>query len=76
MSFNIFDSATRNSIRISNFLSDEILENIKHETKIGGATLTKLLGTSAWYAPGAAVSSIVQSIACDQHKMFPCSALL
>ena len=72
----LISKATRNSIRISNFLSDDILENIKQETKIGGATLTKLLGTSAWYAPGAAVSSIVQSIACDQHKMFPCSALL
>ena len=72
----LISKATRNSIRISNFLSDKILENIKQETKIGGATLTKLLGTSAWYAPGAAVSSIVQSIACDQHKMFPCSALL
>ncbi|HAX14333.1 MAG TPA: malate dehydrogenase, partial [Leeuwenhoekiella sp.] len=42
----------------------------------GGATLTKLLGTSAWYAPGAAVSGLVQAIACDQKKMFPCSALL
>ena len=72
----LISKATRNSIRISNFLSDKILENIKQETKIGGATLTKLLGTSAWYAPGAAVSSIVHSIACDQHKMFPCSALL
>ena len=72
----LISKATRNSIRISNFLSEKILENIKQETKIGGATLTKLLGTSAWYAPGAAVSSIVQSIACDQHKMFPCSALL
>ena len=72
----LISKATRNSIRISNFLSEEILENIKQETKIGGATLTKLLGTSAWYAPGAAVSSIVQSIACNQHKMFPCSALL
>ena len=72
----LISKATRNSIRISNFLSNEILENIKQETKIGGATLTKLLGTSAWYAPGAAVSSIVHSIACDQHKMFPCSALL
>tara|TARA_S200000501_G_scaffold4809_1_gene4157 strand:- start:1301 stop:2224 length:924 start_codon:yes stop_codon:yes gene_type:complete len=72
----LISKATRNSIRISNFLSNEILQNIKKETKIGGATLTKLLGTSAWYAPGAAVSSIVQSIACDQHKMFPCSALL
>ena len=46
------------------------------DTKIGGATLTAMLGTSAWYAPGAAVSSLVQAIACDQHKMFPCSALL
>ena len=46
------------------------------DTKVGGATLTKLLGTSAWYAPGAAVSSLVQSIACDQKKMFPCSTLL
>ncbi len=72
----LISKATRNSIRISNFLSEEILENIKQETKIGGATLTKLLGTSAWYAPGAAVSSIVQSIACNQHKMFSCSALL
>ncbi|MCB0436660.1 MAG: malate dehydrogenase, partial [Mangrovimonas sp.] len=40
------------------------------------ATLTKLLGTSAWYAPGAAVSALVQAIACDQKKMFPCSVLL
>ena len=39
------------------------------DTKVGGATLTKMLGTSAWYAPGAAVSSIVQSIACDQKKV-------
>ena len=43
---------------------------------MGGATLTKLLGTSAWYAPGAAVSGLVQAIACDQKKMFPCSVLL
>ena len=46
------------------------------DTKVGGATLTKLLGTSAWYAPGAAVSGLVQAIACDQKKMFPCSILL
>ena len=42
----------------------------------GMVPLTKLLGTSAWYAPGAAVSGLVQAIACDQKKMFPCSALL
>jgi malate dehydrogenase len=68
--------ATRNSIRVTKFLSDERLEQVKEDTKVGGATLTKLLGTSAWYAPGAAVSAIVQSIACDQKKMFPCSTLL
>ena len=49
---------------------------MSEDTKVGGATLTKLLGTSAWYAPGAAVSGLVQAIACDQKKMFPCSALL
>ena len=46
------------------------------ETKVGGATLTRMLGTSAWYAPGAAVSSLVKSIVCDQQRMFPCSSLL
>ena len=46
------------------------------ETKVGGATLTKLLGTSAWYAPGAAVSVMVQSILCDHKKMIPCSLML
>ena len=69
-------NATRNSIKVSEFLSDERLEQVAADTKVGGATLTKLLGTSAWYAPGAAVSALVQAIACDQKKMFPCSTLL
>lgn len=68
--------ATRNSIKVSEFLSEERLDQVAEDTKVGGATLTKLLGTSAWYAPGAAVSSMVQAIACDQKKMFPCSAYL
>lgn len=68
--------ATRNSIKVSEFLSDDRLQQVAEDTKVGGATLTKLLGTSAWYAPGAAVSSMVQAIACDQKKMFPCSTLL
>ena len=68
--------ASRNSIRVSEFLSEERLSEVLESTKVGGATLTGMLGTSAWYAPGAAVSSLVQSIACDQKKMFPCSALL
>ncbi len=68
--------ATRNSINVSEFISEDRLQQVVEDTKVGGATLTKLLGTSAWYAPGAAVSSLVQSIACDQKKMFPCSTLL
>jgi malate dehydrogenase len=68
--------ATRNSIRVSEFLSEDRLKQVAEDTKIGGATLTKLLGTSAWYAPGAAVSALVQAIACDQKKMFPCSVML
>lgn len=68
--------ATRNSVPVSAFLSEEKLNKVAEDTKVGGATLTKLLGTSAWYAPGAAVSALVQAIACDQKKMFPCSVLL
>lgn len=68
--------ATRNSVPVSEFISKERLQQVLEDTKVGGATLTKLLGTSAWYAPGAAVSGLVQAIACDQKKIFPCSALL
>jgi len=68
--------ATRNSIRVSEFLSEDRLQQVAEDTKVGGATLTKLLGTSAWYAPGAAVSALVQAIACDKKKLFPCSTLL
>jgi malate dehydrogenase len=68
--------ATRNSVPASEFISEERLEQVLQDTKVGGATLTGLLGTSAWYAPGAAVSGLVQAIACDQQKIFPCSVLL
>ena len=68
--------AARNSVSVTEFLSDERLAQVAEDTKVGGATLTKLLGTSAWYAPGAAVSSLVQAIACNLKKMFPCSTLL
>ncbi|WP_378185363.1 malate dehydrogenase [Aquimarina sp. W85] len=68
--------ATRNSVPVSEFISEERLNQVAEDTKVGGATLTKLLGTSAWYAPGAAVSALVQAISCDQKKIFPCSVLL
>ena len=68
--------ATYRGVPVSQFLSEERLAKVAEDTKVGGATLTKLLGTSAWYAPGAAVSALVQAIACDQKKLFPCSVLL
>ena len=68
--------ATRNSVRVSEFLSKDRLEKVLNDTKVGGATLTSMLGTSAWYAPGAAVSALVHSISCDMKKIFPCSVLL
>jgi len=61
---------------VEKFLSADRLAQVSSDTMVGGATLTKLLGTSAWYAPGAAVSSLVQSIVCDQKKLFPCSVYL
>ncbi len=68
--------AVRNGVPVNQFLSAEQLEKVSNETMVGGATLTKLLGTSAWYAPGAAVSVLVQSIVNDQKKLIPCSVLL
>ena len=68
--------ATRNSVRVSEFLSEERLNEVAQATMVGGATLTKLLGTSAWYAPGAAVAAMVHAIATDAKKMMPCSAML
>ena len=68
--------ATRNGVPVTEFLSEDRLNQVKEDTKVGGATLTKLLGTSAWYAPGAAVSAMVHAIACDTKKVFPCSVML
>ena len=68
--------ASYRGVPVTEFLSAARLNQVAEDTKVGGATLTKLLGTSAWYAPGAAVSALVQAIACDQKKLFPCSVLL
>lgn len=72
----LIEKATRNGIPVSKFLSQEKMDYVVQETKVGGATLTGLLGTSAWYAPGAAVSEIVRAIAQDSKKMIPCSVML
>ena len=61
---------------LSNLLSPEKVKAVVQSTMVGGATLTKLLGTSAWYAPGASVSYLVDSILNDQNKIIPCSVML
>jgi malate dehydrogenase len=68
--------ATWNSIPVTKFLSEEQQQTIINDTMVGGATLTKLLGTSAWYAPGAAGAALVESIVRDEKKLFTCCVSL
>ena len=68
--------AAYRGVPASNFLSEEELAKIAADTMVGGATLTKLLGTSAWYAPGAAAAQVAGAVLHDQKKLIPCSALL
>ncbi|HWJ90290.1 MAG TPA: malate dehydrogenase [Flavisolibacter sp.] len=64
--------ATWNSVPVTNFLSADQQKQIVADTMVGGATLTKLIGTSAWYAPGAAGAALVECIVRDQKKLFSC----
>ncbi|MDB4050035.1 malate dehydrogenase [Flavobacteriaceae bacterium] len=68
--------ATYNGLPISDLISEEELEEVSSSTMVGGATLTKLLGTSAWYAPGASVAFLVKSILNDEKRIIPCSVFL
>ena len=72
----LINHATYNSIPVTQFLSQDQQDHVVSETMVGGKTLTGLIGTSAWYAPGAAGAELVESIVRDQKKMFPCSVLL
>lgn len=68
--------ATWNSAPVTNFLTKEQQDQIVADTMVGGATLTKLIGTSAWYAPGAAGAALVESILRDEKKLFTCCVSL
>jgi len=68
--------ASYNGAPVSQYLDETTLEKVAADTMVGGATLTKLLGTSAWYAPGASVAYLVDSILGDQKRMIPCSVFL
>ncbi|MFL2580185.1 MAG: malate dehydrogenase [Parvicellaceae bacterium] len=68
--------ASYNGINISELLDENKLAKVAADTMVGGKTLTGMLGTSAWYAPGAAVSYLVDSILNDQKRIIPCSVYL
>jgi malate dehydrogenase len=68
--------ATWNSVPVTKFLNEDQQKKIVADTMVGGATLTKLIGTSAWYAPGAAGASMVEAIVRDEKKLITCSVAL
>ncbi|WP_374163126.1 malate dehydrogenase [Arcticibacter sp. MXS-1] len=68
--------ATWNGVPVTQFLSKEKQDEIVAATMVGGATLTKLIGTSAWYAPGAGTAMLVESILRDEKKLVPCCVAL
>jgi malate dehydrogenase len=68
--------ASYNGIKFSDLLEEKVLEKVAADTMVGGKTLTGMLGTSAWYAPGAAVAFLVDSILNDQKRIIPCSVYL
>src|SRR6266566_867198 len=68
--------ATWNSAPVTKFLNADQQKQIVADTMVGGATLTKLLGTSAWYAPGAAGAALVEAIVRDEKKLFTCCVKL
>ena len=72
----LYRLATYNGIPVSQFLKEKVIQKVVADTMVGGATLTKLLGTSAWYAPGASVAYLVDSILNDYKKIIPCSVFL
>ena len=68
--------ANLRGIPVSELLPEDVLSRVVKDTMVGGATLTKHLGTSAWYAPGAAAAALVRSIVLDEKKIYPCSVML
>ena len=72
----LYSKASYKGMPVTELLTAEQLDKVAADTMVGGATLTKLLGTSAWYAPGAAAAQVVAAVLGDQKKLISCSALL
>jgi malate dehydrogenase len=72
----LINHATWNSIPVTELLSKEQQDRVVSSTMVGGATLTKLIGTSAWYAPGAGTAAMVESILRDEKRFISCGVAL
>jgi malate dehydrogenase len=72
----IVSATTVGGIPLRRLLSDERIEALVARTRTGGGEVVDLLGTSAWYAPGAAVAQMVDAICLDQKRVLPCTAYL
>lgn len=68
--------AKYNGLPLSSFISESKIEEVVKSTMVGGATLTKLLGTSAWYAPGSSIAYVVDSVLNDHNRIIPSSVYL
>ncbi|MEO6583649.1 MAG: malate dehydrogenase [Ferruginibacter sp.] len=68
--------ASYGGVALSTYLDEQTLKKVAADTMVGGATLTSLLGTSAWYAPGAAGAALVEAIVRDEKKLMPCCVYL
>ncbi len=68
--------ATYQGVPVSAYASTETLKKVAADTMVGGATLTRLIGTSAWYAPGASGADMVRAIVRDEKRLIPCSVYL
>ena len=72
----IVSTATVGGVPLRKVVSEERIQQMVERTAVGGGEIVKLLGTSAWYAPGAAVAEMVDAILLDQKRVLPCTALL
>lgn len=72
----VMSKATYKAGKISKKLSQEEIEKVVSDTMVGGATLTKLMGTSAWYAPGANAAALAKAVVMDEKRIYPCCVSL
>jgi len=72
----VVSATTVGGVPLRRLVSDDRIEAMVERTRKGGGEVVKLLGTSAWYAPGAAAAQMVDAVVLDQKRVLPCTALL